>query len=111
MTALWKILGWPRALLLGATAALIVAGLLFEQPAVFGPEDQAVHNAVVLASWIFFGVIVLLVLIALIAMIWMNRVVKRNLRQTSARLDRLEARWNSPAAVQAREVLKARSRR
>ncbi len=110
MTAHWKILGWPRALLIAASLALIVVALLFDLPAVFGPENQALHNAVILGSWIFAGAILLVVLIALIAMIWMNSVVERNATETLARLERLGTRWTSPAAERAREALRARSR-
>lgn len=64
----------------------------------------------ILGSWTFIGVVLLLVLIALIAMIWMNTVVKRNATRTLARLESLEARWSSPAMEQARQALRARSR-
>jgi Na+/melibiose symporter-like transporter len=110
MTALWKLLGWPRALLLAVTLVLIVVPLLFEVPAVFGPEDQALHDAVILGSWIFLGVVILVVLIALIAVLWMNSVVKRNVTRTLARLEHVEMRWSSPAAKRARQSLRARSR-
>ena len=110
MTALWRLFGWPRLVILAVVPALIVADYLFDLPAVFGPEDEALHTTLILGSWIFLGVVILVVLIALIAVLWMNSVVKRNVTRTLARLEHVEMRWSSPAAKRARQSLRARSR-
>ena len=111
MAALWRLLGWPRVLILGATLALIVADYLFDLPALFGPEDQALHTTLIVGSVIFAGVVVLGVVIVLFVVIRMNAVVERNAKETLVRLERLEALSVSPTVERARRTLQARTRR